>query len=728
MRALAVALVVLLAAIVALPAEAARKALVIGNAAYKARPLANPVNDASDMAKRLEGLGFAVTLATDATRRQMAAAILTFHRTLAAGDEAVVFYAGHGLQVRGQNWLLPVDVDPQSEEEVEYEAIGLDSVLRGLSAAGARASLVMLDACRDNPFENRFRGGTRGLARVEAAASGTLVSYAAKPGTVAADGQGRNSPYTAAWLAALAEPGLTHHDILDRVHVAVKRATGDRQETWQEGQMVGRLVLNAEIAGAPGATAAAPVPAFDPRLMELNFWQSAERTGTAAALEAYLAQYPQGQFAVLAKAKLEALKPAPVAPPPAVVEERDAAMVTTAIANVRAAPLATAEKLDTLAAGTKVTVTGKAKGSDWLRIERPGGGSGWVFASLLAEPVVPAPAFGMNDRPAFPNVVPAPQPVRPAVPTGPLVCSGCPAGWPSRPISLVVPFAPGGSSDVLARLVSERLEAVFGRPVIIENRAGTGGSIGTQAVVASAADGYTLLTGDTTLAINPALHNDLPYDARRQLVPVVQLAETISVAVVNPAFPARSFEELVVQLRKGGVAVAVPGKGSPYHVASFQAFATWGANAPTRNAMGLYTNATQALDNVLANHVPVMFTSLVSVMSQVKAGQLRALAILGPERVAGLPDVPSVAETGHPEVAVPTMTGLFAPAGTPAGVIDYVNRAVNAVLAEPQMRERLETVGYRVVGGSPGEFAATHAAMHDHYGRLIREAGIKLPN
>ncbi|MBM3561230.1 MAG: hypothetical protein FJX53_15430, partial [Alphaproteobacteria bacterium] len=381
-------------AAVALPAEAARKALVIGNAAYKACPLANSVDDATEMAARMQTLGFAVTVAKDATRRQMAAAILGFRRSLVPGDEAVVFYAGHGLQVRGQNRLLPVDADPQGEDEVVFEVVALDEVLRGLTEAGARAALVLLDACRDNPFEGRFRsGGSRGLGRVEAAASGTLVSFAAKPGTVAADGQGRNSPFTAAWLAALAEPGLTHHHILDRVQAAVKRATVDRQETWEEGRLAGTLLLNAAAAVLviPAAAAAAAVPVLDPALVELRFWESAERTATAAAYEAYLAQYPQGRFAALARAKLAAPQPASVAPPvvatpPVEVEERDAAMVTVSTANVRAAPASAAERLATLPAGTKVTVTGRAKGQNWLRIERPGGGAGWVHAPLLAEP------------------------------------------------------------------------------------------------------------------------------------------------------------------------------------------------------------------------------------------------------------------------------------------------------------------------------------------------------
>lgn len=299
------------------PAEAARKALVIGNAAYPTQRLANPVNDATDVAAQLKALGYEVTLATDATRTRMTRAVLDFRRGLAAGDEAVVFYAGHGMQVRGANWLIPVDADPREEAEVEAVAVGLDWLLRNISEAGARTTLVLLDACRNNPFESRFRGGTRGLARVEAAASGTLVSYAARPGTVADDGRARNSPYTAAWLAALAEPGLTHHRILDRVHLAVKQSTADRQETWQEGQLTGELVLNRAAPAAAGA----PVPAFDPRLVELRFWESTERGGTRADYEAYLSRYPDGEFVGLAKARVAAASagPSPIAAAPAPV-------------------------------------------------------------------------------------------------------------------------------------------------------------------------------------------------------------------------------------------------------------------------------------------------------------------------------------------------------------------------------------------------------------------------
>ncbi|MGE0255645.1 MAG: SUMF1/EgtB/PvdO family nonheme iron enzyme [Alphaproteobacteria bacterium] len=303
-----------LAAVVPSAADAGRKALVIGNAAYAVRPLANPVNDANDMASKLKSLGFSVTLATNTTRNQMAAAILAFQRELAAGDEALVFYAGHGVQVAGANWLIPVDADPQSEAAVEFAAIDLNRVLRTLQSAGTRVNLVLLDACRDNPFEGRFRGGSRGLARVEmAAASGTLVSYAAAPGTVAADGRSRNSPYTAAWLTALNEPGLTHTDILERVHVAVKKATGDVQTTWQEGQIIGRLVFNEARVSPP-----APVPqtpqtpaAGDDMAVELAFWNSIKDSQDKRLFEVYLERYPNGAFAPLARLRIESQAPQP---------------------------------------------------------------------------------------------------------------------------------------------------------------------------------------------------------------------------------------------------------------------------------------------------------------------------------------------------------------------------------------------------------------------------------
>ena len=296
-----------LAVLAAAGAEAKRLALVIGNAAYRDVPLANPVNDAQDMAARLVALDFEVVLRTDATRADMGTAIAEFLRRLEDGDEAVVFYAGHGVQVRGVNYLMPIDASPRDENDVELQAISLDTVLRGLGAVDPKVSLLMLDACRNNPFERRWRGSSRGLARVEAA-SGTLISYAAKPGTTAADGRSRNSPYTAAWLAELEKPGMSVEDILKRVHVAVRDETRGQQETWQEGQIVGRLVLNVNVTVAAPSPSSQGGDGFDPRRIELTFWESAERQDTAAGYEAYLSQFPSGTFAPLARVRLNSLQ------------------------------------------------------------------------------------------------------------------------------------------------------------------------------------------------------------------------------------------------------------------------------------------------------------------------------------------------------------------------------------------------------------------------------------
>ena len=220
------------------PASAeTRVALVIGNAAYAAAPLRNPVNDATVMATRLKALGFEVILRTNVAQREMTRAVSQFGQSLKPGSVALFYYAGHGMQVRGRNFLVPVDADIQSEASVRSEAVDLDLVLEQLGPS--RLSMVILDACRNNPFEGRFRSsGGGGLAQIDAP-KGTLLAYATAPGKVASDGEGAHGLYTAELLKAMDLPGAKVEEVFKAVRVNVIKATAGAQVPWESSSLTG---------------------------------------------------------------------------------------------------------------------------------------------------------------------------------------------------------------------------------------------------------------------------------------------------------------------------------------------------------------------------------------------------------------------------------------------------------------------------------------------------------
>ena len=243
-------------------AHAARRvALVIGNAAYKTSPLRNPVNDAKDVAAALKGLGFEVICKTDAGKRAMVDGVNAFGLQAQGADVALFFYAGHGMQVNGINYLIPLKADVRNEEDVEFEALQADRVLAKMEKAGAKVNLVLLDACRENPFRG-FRAASRGLAVVRAV-SGSVIVYATAPGDVAADGSGRNSPFTAHLLRHLATPGVTVKAVFDRVGAGVADDTKGRQMPWVSSS----LYRDVYLAGPPSeGDQAAPPPASSPQV------------------------------------------------------------------------------------------------------------------------------------------------------------------------------------------------------------------------------------------------------------------------------------------------------------------------------------------------------------------------------------------------------------------------------------------------------------------------------
>ena len=221
-----------------------RVALVVGNSAYtNISPLSNPRNDAELIAQTLREVGFEVVTAIDADRRTMGRAIRQFGKALRlAGKDAVglFYFAGHGVQARGTNYLIPVGAVVEDHADLEIEALSASNILTQMESAGNKLNLVILDACRNNPFKATFRSSERGLARVTAA-SGSLVAFAAAPGQVAADGRGKNSPYTAALVDAMRQPGLQVEQVFKRVRVRVERETGGAQTPWEESSLRGNF-------------------------------------------------------------------------------------------------------------------------------------------------------------------------------------------------------------------------------------------------------------------------------------------------------------------------------------------------------------------------------------------------------------------------------------------------------------------------------------------------------
>jgi uncharacterized caspase-like protein len=391
-----------------------RLALVIGNGSYAEAPLRNPVNDAKAMTRTLKKLGFQVIELNDATGKQMAQGILDFGEKLKRGGVGLFYYAGHGVQVRGQNYLVPVDARINSEASIRFEAIAVESVTEQMGEASNRVNLVILDACRNNPFERRLRGGPRGLAAMDAA-RGTLVAYATAPGSTAADGDGENGLYTEELLRTLREPGLKVEEVFKRVRSGVVQKTNGMQTPWESSSLTGDFVFNQTIiiqppppaAPAPPAAVAALPPNGGGGDREVIFWDSVRNSSEAADYEEYLRLYPTGTFADLARLRIERLSkkaekreppqatappaaaapqpaPAPAAAAAATAEEFSGAFLAKKRVNVRTAPTPGAKVIQTLEPGARVSATGRLADKGWTRIAvKDGSQEGWVTSNLL---------------------------------------------------------------------------------------------------------------------------------------------------------------------------------------------------------------------------------------------------------------------------------------------------------------------------------------------------------
>jgi tripartite-type tricarboxylate transporter receptor subunit TctC len=296
--------------------------------------------------------------------------------------------------------------------------------------------------------------------------------------------------------------------------------------------------------------------------------------------------------------------------------------------------------------------------------------------------------------------------------------------YPDRPIRLIVPYPAGGPTDLMGRMIGERLAAAWGQPVVVENRAGASGNIGTHFVAQAAPDGHTLaITGAAALAVNVALFASLPYDPRRDFTAITKVVDIPTVLVVPDASPAKSVQELLDQARRapGRLNFASPTSGTINHLL--------GETLRTRYQLEVvhvpFKGNPQATESLLRGDVQFMFDNLSSALPHLRAGKLRALALTGPKRVPALPDVPTMTELGFPGFEGTAWFAVVGPRGLPAGVAAKLNGEIVRILREPQFAERVERFGMQVAPSSEREMAALIEADIVRWGELVRASGAR---
>jgi cyclophilin family peptidyl-prolyl cis-trans isomerase/uncharacterized caspase-like protein len=288
------------------PNSQTRTALVIGNSEYKFSPLKNPANDASDMASALRDSGFDVILKINASQLSMEKAIKSFGKKLRSGGIGLFYFAGHGLQVEGRNYLLPVDADIESESDVKYDAVDAGRVLGKMEDAGNDLNIVILDACRNNPFARSFRSADKGLAKMDAP-TGSFIAYATAPGSVAADGDGRNGLYTHYLLQYMKEPNLSVERVFKKVRLAVVNDTALKQTPWESSSLLGDFYFHGNGQVNINTQSAPTSPSVMTLSAEEEMWRAVKNSSNQEDLQMYLDGYPNGRFSMVAKAKIKQL-------------------------------------------------------------------------------------------------------------------------------------------------------------------------------------------------------------------------------------------------------------------------------------------------------------------------------------------------------------------------------------------------------------------------------------
>jgi tripartite-type tricarboxylate transporter receptor subunit TctC len=296
--------------------------------------------------------------------------------------------------------------------------------------------------------------------------------------------------------------------------------------------------------------------------------------------------------------------------------------------------------------------------------------------------------------------------------------------YPSKPVRMIVPFAPGGSTDVIARLIGQKLSEVWGQQVVIDNRAGAGGNIGMGLAAHANPDGHTILAVSSSYVVNPTLYSKAPYDPFRSFVPITNAAAAPNVFTAHASVPAKSMQELIALLKKDGKKfnIGTPGVGTTPDLSA----ELFKMTAKLDIVRVPYSGAGPAVAAVAGNQVPIACTVLPPVVPHIQAGRLRALAVTADKRSSTLPDVPTMAEVGFKGQEADTLAGLLVPAGTPKPIINRISGEIQRILAQPDIRERIAGQGFDVIASTPEQFAAQIRFEVEKWGKVIRSAGIRV--
>ncbi|MDB5964388.1 MAG: Tripartite tricarboxylate transporter family receptor, partial [Polaromonas sp.] len=299
------------------------------------------------------------------------------------------------------------------------------------------------------------------------------------------------------------------------------------------------------------------------------------------------------------------------------------------------------------------------------------------------------------------------------------------AAYPNKPIRLVVPFVPGGVTDTSGRLIAEHLSRRLGQQVVVDNRPGASGNIGTQQVASAAPDGYTLvLAFDGTMVINPHVFEKTPFDTLKDFAAVGKIGDAVIILVANPSVQAKTLQDVIAlsKTQPGGLSYGTSGTGGTPHIAGELLKLRTGANL----VHVPYKGGGQALTDVIGGQIPLVYTAIASANGQIKAGKVRAIAVSSAQRSSSLPDVPTFIESGVPDFVINSWVGLLAPAKTSKAIIEKLNTELNAVLNDPEVREKLNVMGIAATPGAPEKFTEEMKRDLARYGPVVKAAGIKV--